>query len=184
MRSQAGCARNRNPSPFEVESIRYAPHLGPLYPTPSVSLALNSVRKGRHRSIARQGVWPWRFMPLDAKSTHKSPHSHDCSSLWRFSRAVTDRANRYLQKQRSEVRMQDKGFSQRSVHLLKGSPAAALKLLKGRGLLKAAVGIEPTNKGFAVRLRLLSPSIMECHSRVNTDFFACGCHSMILSRCT
>jgi hypothetical protein len=45
--------------------------------------------------------------------------------------------------------MQDKGFSQRSVHEAKGSPAAARKLLKGRESLKAAVGIEPTNKGFA-----------------------------------
>ena len=42
--------------------------------------------------------------------------------------------------------MQDKGFSQRSVDLVTGNSEAARKLLKGRGLLKAAVGIEPTLK--------------------------------------
>jgi hypothetical protein len=45
--------------------------------------------------------------------------------------------------------MQDKGFSQRSVRKANGSPAAARKLLKRLELSKAAVGIEPTNKGFA-----------------------------------
>jgi hypothetical protein len=52
--------------------------------------------------------------------------------------------------------MQDKGFSQRSVRKAKGSPAAARKLLKGIKLLKAAVGIEPTNKGFAVSKSLFT----------------------------
>jgi hypothetical protein len=41
------------------------------------------------------------------------------------------------------------------------------KLLKE---LEAAIGIEPMNKGFAVRPGPLSPSVMECHRRVNIAF--------------
>jgi len=33
--------------------------------------------------------------------------------------------------------------------------------------LEAAIGIEPMNKGFAVRPGPLLPSVMECHRRVN-----------------
>jgi hypothetical protein len=42
--------------------------------------------------------------------------------------------------------MQDKGFSQRSVHRLKSNRKVARKLLKRRKLLKAAIGIEPMIK--------------------------------------
>jgi hypothetical protein len=54
----------------------------------------------------------------------------------------------------------------------KGSLATARKLLKTRGLLKAAVGIEPTNKDFADLSSYVSPNIMEHHRRVNIGFFS------------
>jgi hypothetical protein len=38
-------------------------------------------------------------------------------------------------------------------------------------VLEAAIGIEPMNKGFAVRLGHLSLSVMECHRRVNIGSF-------------
>jgi len=40
--------------------------------------------------------------------------------------------------------------------------------------LEAAIGIEPMNKGFAARLRHLSPSVMECHSRINIGVLRIG----------
>ena len=54
----------------------------------------------------------------------KSPQSSLQLAAKTFPSAVTDRTNRYLPKQYGEVKMQDKGFSQRSIHLLR----AAVKL--------------------------------------------------------
>ena len=101
----------------------------------------------------------------------KSPQSLPHSVIETFLRAVTDRANRYLPKQRDEVKMQDKGFSQRSVHKVKDSPAAVRKLLKGRGLLKGGGRNRTDVKGFADLSRHVSLSVTECHGRVNTGFF-------------
>jgi hypothetical protein len=50
--------------------------------------------------------------------------------------AVTDKANRYLPERRGEVKMQDKGFTLRTAHLVKGSPAAARKLLKRKSIVE------------------------------------------------
>ena len=38
-------------------------------------------------------------------------------------------------------------------------------------VMEAAIGIEPMNKGFAVRLGALSLSVMECHRPVFIDLF-------------
>jgi hypothetical protein len=38
-------------------------------------------------------------------------------------------------------------------------------------LFEAAIGIEPMNKGFAVRPGLVSLSVMECHRRVNIELY-------------
>jgi len=46
--------------------------------------------------------------------------------------------------------------------------------------LEAAIGIEPMNKGFAVRPRPLSLSIMECHRPVFIDRFEEPCYSVTL----
>ena len=55
---------------------------------------------------------------------------------------------------------------------------SVLKLLIG---LEAAIGIEPMNKGFAVRSGPLSLSIVECHWRVNIKFIGWLCLSVTLS---
>ena len=47
-------------------------------------------------------------------------------------------------------------------------------------VLEAAIGIEPMNKGFAVRPGHLSPSVMECHRPVFIDRFRESCYSVIL----
>jgi len=46
--------------------------------------------------------------------------------------------------------------------------SSARKLLSR---LEAAIGIEPMNKGFAVRPGRFLQNIMECHRRVNADDF-------------
>ena len=46
--------------------------------------------------------------------------------------------------------------------------------------LEAAIGIEPMNKGFAVRPGPLSLSVMECHRPVFIDLFEEACYSVIL----
>ena len=50
----------------------------------------------------------------------------------------------------------------------------------GERYLEAAIGIEPMNKGFAVRPGLLSLSVMECHRPVFIDLFGGPCYSVIL----
>ena len=47
-------------------------------------------------------------------------------------------------------------------------------------LLEAAIGIEPMNKGFAVRPGALSLSVIECHGPVFIDLFEEPCYSVIL----
>jgi hypothetical protein len=47
-------------------------------------------------------------------------------------------------------------------------------------LLEAAIGIEPMNKGFAVRPGELSLSVMECHRPVFIDLLGGRCYSVIL----
>jgi hypothetical protein len=46
--------------------------------------------------------------------------------------------------------------------------------------LEAAIGIEPMNKGFAVRPGPLSPSVIEYHRPVFIDLFGGPCYSVIL----
>ena len=91
--------------------------------------------------------FPWHLTPTMQRVPTKVPTVIItlCHGDFLYSR-------NYLPKQRGEVKIQDKGFSQRSIHKAKGSPMVARKLLKRRELLKAAVGIEPTNKGFAGRI--------------------------------
>jgi hypothetical protein len=48
---------------------------------------------------------------------------------------------------------------------------------------KAAVGIEPTNKGFADLFSHVLQSVMECHGRVNIGFLQSGEHSITLHAC-
>ncbi len=50
-------------------------------------------------------------------------------------------------------------------------------------LKEAAVGIEPTNKGFAVHKRHIVPGVTQRQGRVNTGFLACACKPVILHRC-
>ena len=46
--------------------------------------------------------------------------------------------------------------------------------------LEAAIGIEPMNKGFAVRPGPLSQSVMECHRPIFIDLFEEPCYSVTL----
>jgi hypothetical protein len=46
--------------------------------------------------------------------------------------------------------------------------------------LEAAIGIEPMNKGFTVRVGPLSLSVMECHRPVFIDRFGEPCYSVTL----
>jgi hypothetical protein len=55
--------------------------------------------------------------------------------------------------------------------------SAARKLLSR---LEAAIGIEPMNKGFAVRPGPRSLSVMECHRPVLIDLFGEPCYSVTL----
>jgi hypothetical protein len=55
-----------------------------------------------------------------------------------------------------------------------------LQVIEQIEIMEAAIGIEPMNKGFAVRPRHLSPSITECHTPVFIDLFERPCYSVIL----
>src|SRR6266478_9877587 len=47
-------------------------------------------------------------------------------------------------------------------------------------VFEAAIGIEPMNKGLAVRPGPLSPSVMECHRPIFIDLFEEARYSVIL----